>query len=332
MALTYPNRVNRIFYTLILIILLGGALYPNFTYAQNINPSTTTLETTSISQPVLNTITTQESNTSKIILNYLIVIFLVALSGLFSGLTLGLMTLSAAELKRKAHLGDRDALLVYRVRKDGNLLLTTLLIGNVAVNATISIFLGSISTGLIAWLLSTILIVVLGEILPQALFSRFALKFSSKLVYIVRFISFILYPISRPISLVLDKLLGKELNTVYSKKELIKIIEEHEDSTDSDIDEEEEKILKGALSFSQKTVAQVMTPKIVVKAFEVSQTMNKQLLNEIRKSGNSRFPIYDGNMENIVGMLYAKKLLGKKIEGKKVLDFMAKTVYFVDEK
>ena len=54
-------------------------------------------------------------------MSYVIVIFLVALSGLFSGLTLGLLSLDKAELKRKISLGDKDAKKVYPVRKKGNL-------------------------------------------------------------------------------------------------------------------------------------------------------------------------------------------------------------------
>jgi len=161
-------------------------------------------------------------------MQYLIVVVLILFSALFSGLTLGLMGLGADELKRKVSLGDKDAVKVYKVRKNGNLLLTTLLIGNVAVNTTLSIFLGSIAAGLTAGLVATGLIVVFGEITPQAIFSKFALKLGAKTAWLVRIFIFVLYPITYPISWILDKSLGDELPTVYSKKELVKIIEEHE--------------------------------------------------------------------------------------------------------
>jgi metal transporter CNNM len=160
-------------------------------------------------------------------LNYLIVIILLIFSALFSGLTLGLMSLSAPELKRKVALGDKDAKKVYPVRKQGNLLLTTLLIGNVAINAALSIFLGSIASGLTAGLTATALIVVFGEITPQAVFSRFALSLGAKTAWLVRIFIIILYPISWPIAWVLNKTLGEEMVTIYSKQELMKIVEEH---------------------------------------------------------------------------------------------------------
>ena len=82
----------------------------------------------------------------------LISIILVALSGLFSGLTLGLLGLNKTELERKIKLGDKRAKKVYKVRKNGNLLLCTLLMGNVAVNSALAIFLGSIASGVLATL------------------------------------------------------------------------------------------------------------------------------------------------------------------------------------
>ena len=95
-------------------------------------------------------------------MEYVISLVLVLLSGLFSGLTLGLLTLDTQTLKRRARHGDLDAKAIYPVRKRGNLLLTTLLLGNVAVNTTLSIFLGTIASGLMAGIMATTLIVLFG--------------------------------------------------------------------------------------------------------------------------------------------------------------------------
>ena len=91
-------------------------------------------------------------------ITYLIVIVLVLLSGLFSGLTLGLLSLDLFDLRRKVKLGNKDATKIYPLRKQGNLLLVTLLLGNVAVNSTLAVFLGSITAGVFAGLISTGLI------------------------------------------------------------------------------------------------------------------------------------------------------------------------------
>jgi len=263
--------------------------------------------------------------------NYLVVFALLVFSALFSGLTLGLMSLGAPELKRKMSLGDKNAGKVYKIRKRGNLLLTTLLIGNVAINSALSIFLGSIASGLSAGLIATGLIVILGEIAPQAVFSRFALSLGAKTAWLVKIFIFIFYPISWPIAWILDKTLGDELTTIYSKQELMKIIEEHEVAGESDVDADEERIVKGALTFSDKLVKDVMTPRTVVETVESSQKINRKLLNSLREFGFSRIPVYKDELNNIIGILYLTQLIGKKNIGKTVGGVASKKVFFVDE-
>ena len=264
-------------------------------------------------------------------INYLIVIVLLVFSALFSGLTLGLMSLNAPELKRKMSLGDKNARKVYQVRKQGNLLLTTLLVGNVAINSTLSIFLGSIASGFAAGLTATGLIVVFGEIMPQAIFSRFALSLGAKMAWLVKIFIFILYPISWPIAWILDKALGAELTTIYSKQELMKIIKEHEVTEESDIDADEERIIKSALTFSDKYVKDVMTPRAVMNTLEFSRKIDKNLLNSLRESSHSRIPVYKNKLDNIVGILYLTQLLGAKNTGKTVGQVADKKIFFVDE-
>ena len=266
------------------------------------------------------------------ILQYLIIILLLGFSALFSGLTLGLMGLSAHELKRKADLGDSDAKRVYKVRRNGNLLLTALLVGNVAVNSILSVFLGSITSGVLAAALATILIVIFGEIIPQAIFSRFALKLGAKSAPFVRVLIVVLYPIVFPIAWALNRILGEELPTIYSKQELIKLIEEHEDLEDADIDEDEERILKGALTFSDKKVADIMTPRTVVEQFSTDDIVDENFLIIVRDSSFSRFPVYDGDKDIVIGILYAKDLIAfTPNKGVKVKNLKLHKPIFVEE-
>lgn len=253
-------------------------------------------------------------------MDYLIVIILVSFSGLFSGLTLGLLSLDKAELKRKIALGDKAAKKVYGVRKRGNLLLCTLLLGNVAVNSTLAIFLGDIASGFIAGIVSTGLIVIFGEIIPQATFSRYALQFGASTSWLVRIFIVLFFPITWPIAFALDKALGEEMNTIYSKKELVKIVEEHKVAEESEIDADEHRIVKGALSFSDKTAKDIMTPRTVLYALEVTDILSEDLLDEIREEGFTRVPVYDQTFDNVVGVLYTKDLIGIK-PGKFVSEF-----------
>ena len=244
---------------------------------------------------------------------YIIVIALVLLSGLFSGLTLGLLSLDKNELKRKVSLGNKNAKKVYAVRKRGNFLLCTLLLGNVAVNSTLAIFLGDIVSGFTAGLIATGLIIIFGEIIPQATFSRHALKIGARTAWLVKIFMFILFPICWPISWVLDKALGEEMPTIYSKKELMKIIEEHGGAKESKIDFDEERIIKGALSYSDKMVKEIITPRTVVYALESKNILDKKLLNKIKERGFTRIPIYKDSIDNTIGILYIKDLINIKL-------------------
>jgi len=264
-------------------------------------------------------------------MDYFIVFSLVLLSGMFSGLTLGLMSLSKGELERKIELGDKNAARVYSVRKNGNLLLSTLLLGNVAVNSTIAIFLGNIASGLIAGIVSTALIVIFGEILPQATFSRFALHLGAKTTWLVKIFIIIFYPFTYPIAKALDKILGEEMNTIYSKHELIKIVEQHSNTNLSDVDADEERIVMGALSFSIKTAQDVMTPRTVVYSLNVNRVLDAKLFEEIIEEGYSRIPVYRGTTDNIVGVLFMKKLVNIRL-GQKIDDLYNKTKLLVVSK
>lgn len=133
-------------------------------------------------------------------MNFIILGVLLILSACFSGLNLGMMSLGPHDLKRKMQMGDKRAAKIYPIRKKGNLLLVTLLLGNVAVNAAIAIFMSSVASGLVAGIVSTLLITIFGEILPQAVFSRFALSIGSRIVWLVKIFIFILYPIAAPLA------------------------------------------------------------------------------------------------------------------------------------
>jgi metal transporter CNNM len=208
-------------------------------------------------------------------------------------------------------LGDERAKKIYPVRKRGNLLLCTLLLGNVAVNSAMAIFLGDLASGLVAGVLATGLIVIFGEIIPQAVFSRYALSLGSKTVWLVKIFVFILYPIAYPISWVLDMALGDEMATIWNKQEIKEIIRHHEKSEESEIDTDEERILLGALAYSEIKVKDILTPKSIVFWLTKNETITKELLNTIKSNGYSRIPIFeDLKSEKLYGILRMSQLLG----------------------
>lgn len=155
------------------------------------------------------------------------VTLLLCMSGLFSGLTLGLMSLDPQQLRILIAGGSpaekRQAERILPIRLRGNQLLCTLLLGNTIVNAGIAILTASFTSGLLGGLLSTAFILIFGEILPQSVCSRYGLAVGAKTIEIVMFFMALLWFAAKPISLVLDKFLGEELGTLYNKKELLKL-------------------------------------------------------------------------------------------------------------
>ena len=206
-------------------------------------------------------------------------------------------------------MGDKQAQAIYPLRARGNLLLTTLLLGNVTVNTILSVYLGSLISGVFASLLATALIFLFGEIGPQALFSRHALAFGSKLAPLTRVLLFIAYPVAFPVAYTLDKLLGHATPAMFSHGELMQIVSEHEESEHSPIDKDEERIVHGALQFSHRRAREVMTPIEDVTMFDENQKLNDAFFEEVSAAGYSRFPVYSGNTTNIVGILFTKDLL-----------------------
>ncbi|MFH1400336.1 MAG: CNNM domain-containing protein [Nanoarchaeota archaeon] len=266
------------------------------------------------------------------LIHYVLVVALISLSALFSGLTLGLMTLNPFDLKRKMRLGNVNAAKVYPVRRQGNLLLVTLLLGNVAVNSALAVFLGSLTSGLLASLLATGLIVLFGEILPQAVFSRYALRIGARMVWLVKIFIVIMYPVAKPIAKVLDISLGGELPRLYSKKEFSMIIQEQIDHGTSGFAQHEAEIIKGGLSYSEKKVKDIMTPFGKVFCLDATAMFTKDLLLAIHKEGYSRIPVYAGEKAAIIGVLFTKDLaIVDPDTGVSVRDVMRKRVFSIKD-
>ena len=131
-------------------------------------------------------------------------------SALLSGLTLGFFGLSRLRLEILAEAQDKNALRILSLRKNANLLLSTLLWANVSVNVLFTLLTDSVVSGVAAFLISTVGITVFAEIIPQAYFNRHALRAGAFLVPLVKTYQFFLYPIAKPSSKLLDLWLGKE--------------------------------------------------------------------------------------------------------------------------
>lgn len=255
----------------------------------------------------------------------------ICLSALASGLTLGLMSLDTTGLEIIVAGGEEPersrAEKLLPLRKRGNQLLCTLLLTNTLVNARLSIFLGNLTSGVVGGLLATALIVVFGEIIPQATCSRHALLVGASVVEPMRLVMVLLAPVCWPISKLLDSLLGDEIASGHTKREiehLLRVQDTHDSPAGAEdgprdarasarasrfITSTEKKLLGGVLALSEKTAGDVMTDFENIFMIDFSARLDFNAMREIYRSGYTRVPVCDRSRTNLVGVLNTKDLV-----------------------
>jgi len=148
---------------------------------------------------------------------------------------------------------------------------------------------------------------MLGEILPQAVSSRYPLVVSYHALPLVYTFMFVLYPVARPLSLLLDFVLGAPLRTIYANEEFTHLLELHRQA--GALDDEQSKIMTGAINFKTATVRDCYTPIEKLYALEMDEVINRQKMKEIFTSGYSRIPVYAKDRRRTVGMILVKDLI-----------------------
>lgn len=253
----------------------------------------------------------EKTDTDTLVLQYGAIALLVCFSALFSGLTLGLLGLDKIGLQIAVSGDDKDlakkAEKISVIREDGNLLLCTLLLGNVAVNAALSILMADLTDGLVGFIASTSIIVIFGEIIPQAACSRYALHIGAFFVPVVKVLLLCLYPIAKPLAFGLDYWLGAEIGTIHTRKELSELLRIHVQHGAMDI--EQGNVAQGAIEYQDKLVKSVMTPKKACYMVSADDILSFRKITEIFKSGYSRIPVYERDRNDIIGLLLVKDLI-----------------------
>ncbi|KAI1289698.1 Metal transporter CNNM2 [Halotydeus destructor] len=244
-------------------------------------------------------------------LQIIVVVILHCLTGLFAGLNLGLMSLDKNELRVIAKCGTdtekRYAKVIEPLRRRGNYLLCTILLSNVSINATVTVFLEELTgSGFIAVAVATVSIVIFGDIVPQAICTRHGLAVGAKTVYITYLFMLITFPVSYPISKVLDWVLGEEIGQVYDRQKLMEFIILNKDY--SQLANTEVNMITGALYLKTKTASEVMTRLEDVFMLSLQSILDFDMISQIQKQGYSRIPVYDEDRKNIVALFHAKDL------------------------
>ncbi|PWA93032.1 hypothetical protein CTI12_AA075800 [Artemisia annua] len=245
---------------------------------------------------------------------------LVAFAGLMSGLTLGLMSLSLLDLEVLIKAGQpndrKNAEKIMPIVKNQHLLLCTLLICNAVAMEALPIFLDSILLPWTAILISVTLVVAFGEIIPQAVCSRYGLAIGAKLSIIVRVLMVVVFPIAYPVSKLLDWILGTGHSMLLRRAELKTLVNMHGDKAGKggELTNDEITIITGALDLAQKTVKDAMTPISEIFSLELNSKLNEDTMSLLLSKKHSRVPVYLERPENIIGLILVKSLIKFRAE------------------
>lgn len=237
------------------------------------------------------------------------VVLLVGASAICSGLNIAVMALDVKDLERKAATGNIQAKKILPIRRRTHLTLAAILLTNVATVAATSLVLEQRLIGFVAWIVSTLLIVVLGEIVPQAIFLKDPLKWTSRFAGVLNIMIKITYILSKPLELLLDILLPHQKSKLQTRHELGLLISEHIDDKSSELDDDEVEIMKGALALSEKRVREIMTDIEQSYWLTADTELTDSRIDEIKMKGYSRIPIFDEDLTQCYGLLLMKDLV-----------------------
>ncbi|XP_020102959.1 DUF21 domain-containing protein At4g14240-like [Ananas comosus] len=237
-----------------------------------------------------------------------------------SGLTLGLMSLGLVELEILQRSGSptekTQAATILPVVQKQHQLLVTLLLCNAAAMEALPIFLDKIFHPVVAVILSVTFVLAFGEVIPQAICTRYGLAVGANFVWLVRILMVVCCPIAYPIGKILDWALGHNESALFRRAQLKALVSIHgkEAGKGGELTHDETTIISGALDLTEKTAEEAMTPIESTFSLDVDSKLDWEAIGKILARGHSRVPVYSGNPKNIIGLLLVKSLLTVRAE------------------
>ena len=267
------------------------------------------------------------------------IIALVLCSTFFSGTETAFSSVSKIKMKNLAADDNKRAMLVLELTENFDKLITTILVGNTISNIAmttvatvygISVW-GSRIGPTIATVMVTILVLVLGEISPKIIAREYAEEVSLFLAPFVKGLIVILTPLTfifMGLKVLLKKMIGKNTEPEFSEDELLTIVEEAE--AGGAIGEEQSELISNAIEFNDIEASDILTPRVDIVAIEKG-TPVAEIKQVFRDSGLSRLPVYEDDLDNIIGVINQKDFYNKNVRTIKDVEKIIKPVAYVAE-
>ena len=277
-----------------------------------------------------------------IVFKIVFIILLLISSALISGSEVAFFSLSTTDLKKAINSKNKSLNLIHSLRNNPRRLLAVLLVSNNFINIAIVLLFSSFGDVLYLesfpfWInfiievgLITFFILLFGEILPKVYANRNPISFSKKMALPIQILDryvffFLTIPMSKMTEFIQKKLVFKSTNLSVDKlSDALDLTDKNETSKD------QQKILKGIVSFGNMETKQVMRPRIDV--FSVSKNISfEELIKQVRKKGYSRIPVYEEKIDKVIGVIYLKDLFPFLSEKNYDWNKLIRKPYFVPE-
>lgn len=263
---------------------------------------------------------------------------LIVLSAFFSASETAYTSVNKIRLKNLVNDGNKRAGKALHLLDNYEKLLTTILVGNNLVNILASsictwmfaAFFGDWSV-IAATLFMLLVLLTFGEITPKTLAKRhperIAMLFARPLTFMII--------VFTPISICFRALSGslkpedEEEQPTLTEEELSVMIDEIEG--EGVLEKSESELIKSAMEFDDKQISEILTPRVDIVAVDKTATM-EDMKNVLLSSGFSRIPVYDGTIDRIIGVVYAKDFYSRYFEGAKIkMEDLMRPVKFIPE-
>lgn len=266
-------------------------------------------------------------------------VILIVFSGFFSATETAYTSFSSVRMRRFA-VKKKSARIALKMSENYNNILTTLLIGNNIVNTTAStigtvLFVALLGEGLgptISTIVITVVVLIFGEITPKTIAKEYPEAFACFAAYPVYVLSFVLFPLNwlfgRWETFVFFVFrLNHKKQAEYTEAEFKMLVSDVKD--DGILNETEQELIHRTLRFDELCVGNCMIPLERVTSIGANES-EKRVFRIFRETNFSRVPVWRGNRENIVGILYRADFYEALLAGKKQYASLIKPVSTTD--